>query len=694
MNDTEVSQVPPRGGTMKFTYASGARPLPGYTIKRGVGRGGFGEVYYALSDGGKEVALKLIRRNLDVELRGVGHCLNMKHPNLLGLYDIRKDDNDDSWVVMEYVSGECLEQVIARHPDGMPVAEVLSWIHAIGAGVAYLHDKGVVHRDLKPGNIFSDESVVKVGDYGLSKFISASRRSGQTESVGTVHYMAPEVANGRYGKEIDIYALGIMLYEMLTGRVPFDGESVGEVLMKHLTAEPDVRLLSEPYRGVVARALAKDPETRFRSVAEFLAGLPKPLTNGAAGVQPLALGIPVQPVARRVEGTAEPLDRRGAEPRVQGAYAPGSPAAPETVLVEVVEEEPVWKAVREACRQMRDAWNRANFNTATKIVLLVAAICLAFQSGAVLAPTAVGALVLYGVYRLVRAVVMARAGTATKVLVAAAAAPAVAAAVQPPRGLGAGDPRSPPAGGTPFQAARAEPQPAIVPGSPFVQGKAERRQVKRCEQARFALPWKPARERFTDLLGSMLLAAGMCAAVCTTMWLFLQERAGPEQFAWLALVSTAATWAVLIPSKAWEGAEGEPMFRRCILLVAGLAVGAAAFAIDRGLMVNLPYLSGAHLEGYQTALFEVDGAPNLRGYLAYFGFLFPILRWWKQADPLRTSRLSLLSVAICVFWAWLLGSAWPFPQPWGAMVAAATSVSIQLSSPWIAPQRRALKQAA
>ncbi len=75
---------------------------------------------------------------------------------------------------------------------------------------------------------------IKLGDYGLSKFISVSRRSGQTESVGTVHYMAPEIANGRYGKEIDVYALGILLYELLTGHVPFEGESVGEVLMKHL----------------------------------------------------------------------------------------------------------------------------------------------------------------------------------------------------------------------------------------------------------------------------------------------------------------------------------------------------------------------------------------------------------------------------------------------------------------------------
>ena len=151
----------------------------------------------------------------------------------------------------------------------------MAWIRGIGAAVAYLHDHGIVHRDLKPGNIFRDEGIVKVGDYGLAKFISQTRRSGHTESVGTVHYMAPEVAKGRYGKEIDIYALGIILYELLTGRVPFEGESVAEVLMKHLTAKPDLSPLAEPYRSVVARALEKDPDDRFRSVEEMLAALPR-----------------------------------------------------------------------------------------------------------------------------------------------------------------------------------------------------------------------------------------------------------------------------------------------------------------------------------------------------------------------------------------------------------------------------------
>ena len=117
----------------RFFYASGARPLAGYTIKRGVGQGGFGEIYYAVSDAGKEVALKLIRRNLDVELRGIRQCLNLKHPNLLSLFDIRQDDQGDTWVVMEYVAGDRLEAT-AGSPAQRPAAdEALAWIHGIGA---------------------------------------------------------------------------------------------------------------------------------------------------------------------------------------------------------------------------------------------------------------------------------------------------------------------------------------------------------------------------------------------------------------------------------------------------------------------------------------------------------------------------------------------------------------------------------
>src|SRR3954469_25193649 len=255
---------------MKFTYNSGQRVLDGYTLKRGIGRGGFGEVYYAVSDGGKEVALKLVRGgDGEVELRGMAQCLNLKHPNLLDLYDLRTDGKGDHWVVMEYVVGEPLGVVLNRHPKGLAPDLARQWLLALCKAVGHLHDHGIVHRDLKPGNIFLEDGQIKVGDYGLCKFMSSSQHVAQTGSVGTVHYMAPEVSTGNYHRHIDVYAAGIILYEMLTGHVPFEGESAGEILMKHLTSPPDLSKLPPAYIPIVGKALAKNPLHRFASMAEM-----------------------------------------------------------------------------------------------------------------------------------------------------------------------------------------------------------------------------------------------------------------------------------------------------------------------------------------------------------------------------------------------------------------------------------------
>src|SRR5437868_12067667 len=185
---------------MKFSYSSGQRPLDGYTLKRGIGRGGFGEVYFALSDGGKEVALKLVRGDQQIELRGVAQCLNLKHPNLVALYDLRRDPQGDNWVVMEYVSGEPLNAVLGRHPDGLPRELAREWFLGLARAVGYLHDHGIVHRDLKPANVFIENGQVKVCDYGLSKSLTNSQGTANTHSIGTVHYMAPEIASGKYNK--------------------------------------------------------------------------------------------------------------------------------------------------------------------------------------------------------------------------------------------------------------------------------------------------------------------------------------------------------------------------------------------------------------------------------------------------------------------------------------------------------------
>src|SRR5262249_23579850 len=120
-----------------------------------------------------------------------------------------------------------------------------------------------------PGNIFLESGIIKVGDYGLSKFISTTQHTAQTQSVGTVHYMAPEISTGNYNKQVDVYAAGIILYEMLTGRVPFEGESAGEILMNPLTSPPDLSRLPAEYAAIVGKALAKNPVQRYQSMAEL-----------------------------------------------------------------------------------------------------------------------------------------------------------------------------------------------------------------------------------------------------------------------------------------------------------------------------------------------------------------------------------------------------------------------------------------
>lgn len=253
-----------------YQYKQGDRPLDGYTIDYALGRGGFGEVYFAHSDAGREVALKAIQNHEETELRGIGHCMNLKSQHLVMIFDVKQGDDGTPWVIMEYVAGPSLRELLDDAPEGLGEEKAIYFMRELCQGIQYLHSAGVVHRDLKPHNVIFEDGVVKVGDYSLSKAITHSHRSGHTTTVGSVHYMAPEISMGRYDKTVDIYALGVIFYEMLTGGPPYTGESIGEVLMKHLNADLDVSDLKEPYASVVARAMHRDPEKRFQSVDELV----------------------------------------------------------------------------------------------------------------------------------------------------------------------------------------------------------------------------------------------------------------------------------------------------------------------------------------------------------------------------------------------------------------------------------------
>ncbi|MCC6492249.1 MAG: serine/threonine-protein kinase [Pirellulales bacterium] len=679
---------------MRFTYASGSRPLEGFTIKRGVGRGGFGEVYFAVSDAGKEVALKLIRRNLEVELRGVTHCLNLKHPNLIDLYDIRSDEHEDRWVIMEYVSGESLEDVIERYPQGMPREDVCRWFDGICAGVAYLHDHGIVHRDLKPANIFIDDGTIKIGDYGLSKFISCSRRSGQTESVGTVHYMAPEIANGRYGREIDAYALGIILFEMLTGHVPFEGESVGEVLMKHLTAEPCLEAVEEPFRDVVHGAMAKDPERRINTAAgraAMLRGVPRATREAFDTAQY------VRPLAGSGDGqghaASPPAGRGGARPRSKDRQDEG------IIAFFHRDPEPIWESVKAGAAATRKDLNFEQWTVTGKI--LFAGFCFFFFAAisAVLIPLLSMAACTYVGYRILRIIV--RASTVNP----------YPQAHSQPRDQGGNAPafaaverqnieREAPRADVPAHPVAAQAVPAPVQSRPWrKRGQAGWRQSA-YEQLRCCT----VRERASSLVGSML-AAGIIAPVAAVLICML---AAPESFSseftlWTATVATLGSWALMVPGQLAEGHVEDHIPLRFAQLLLGALVGVAAWALAQSLFLSLPASSEVApgpTDSFFGAVFRdrygpLDGGyrqglvqPQPGMYAAYFAFLFAVLRWWRLAEWTRMSRVSLWTIAWCGFIAWGMTFFWWFPQPIGLMLAVVIAFTIQLSSPWLSPSRR------
>jgi eukaryotic-like serine/threonine-protein kinase len=667
----------------RFTYPGGSRPLDGFTIKRGIGHGGFGEVYYATSDAGKEVALKLIRRSLDVELRGIKQCLNLKHPNLLGVFDIKEDSRGDHWVVMEYVAGDCLDDVIARNPNGMPTHEALAWFAGIAAGVGYLHDHGIVHRDLKPGNIFSENGKVSIGDYGLSKFISCSRRSGHTESVGTVHYMAPEVANGRYGKEIDIYALGIILYEMLTGRLPFEGESVGEVLMKHLTAKPDVSMLDEPYRSVIAKALEKDPDQRFSSVDEMAARLPIDHRSAVLPQARVTRPAPAGSNGSAKPGTAGVLGGTGVSPVENATTGPaGCPFVPP--VAGRADEEPILRGVRDVVRSFRE-WRR-DLNPGAQAALMVVIVLVAFGTAQFWLPLAMLALILYGIYRVIRAIVLAGSGT-----------PATRRPATPVGSAGVSGEDVGATGVSPV-VPNGTPAASATSATPNVPRKHYRR-FRHHEEAVRAMIVKPVYERLVDLLGSLLLAALVAtittlvtATVVTVLCadvLPVDSYFHPEVFAYMLLVSIAGAWAVLIPSKSWEGTEGDPLVRRFVMMTLGIVLGGVAWGFMQLLTVAAGQLEG--FPEYHLAMFRYSSAHGpfpLLTCLVAFGTLMLLARWWRQADPLRPARLSLWSMAASMIAAILVAAVWQ-THGWALVtIAGIMSVSIQIASPWVNPRLR------
>src|SRR5262245_39987002 len=297
-------------------------------------------------DLGRRVALKVLdeRHAQDEQFverfrREAMSAAVLSHPNIVAVYD-RGEANGTYYIAMEYLEGKTLKElIVARGPT--PVRVAIDYARQILAALDFAHRNGIVHRDIKPHNvIIAPDGRLKVMDFGIAR--SGSSQVTEAGSIiGTAQYLSPEQARGASaGPAADIYSTGIVLYEMLTGSVPFTGDTPLEVAMKHLSSVPEPPSKKRPeiphnLDAVVLRALAKDPESRYRNAREMDADLARiaaglsisPATEEAATTVLSGAGIQAETEVTRI------ADRRETAPaRPPGYYAYERP----------VRRRPIW----------------------------------------------------------------------------------------------------------------------------------------------------------------------------------------------------------------------------------------------------------------------------------------------------------------------------------------------------------------
>lgn len=253
-----------------------------YKILDMVGGGGMANVYLAhdmILD--RDVAVKILRLDFanDEEFirrfhREAQSATSLVHPNIVNIYDVG-EENDIYYIVMEYVEGQTLKQYIQKNSP-LDVDEALGIMKQLTSAISHAHHNHIVHRDIKPHNILVDnKGTVKITDFGIAMALSATSITQTNSVMGSVHYLSPEQARGGMAnKKSDIYSLGIVMFELLTGRLPFSGESAVSIALKHLQSEtPSVRRwnpnIPQSVENIVLKATAKDPFHRYNSVDEM-----------------------------------------------------------------------------------------------------------------------------------------------------------------------------------------------------------------------------------------------------------------------------------------------------------------------------------------------------------------------------------------------------------------------------------------
>jgi tetratricopeptide (TPR) repeat protein/predicted Ser/Thr protein kinase len=343
-----------------------------YQIQRVLGRGGMGTVYEALDPLiNRKVAVKTMIPGL-VEnpelrtrfLREAQAAGGLRHRNIVTVYDLG-EDKGQPYIAMEFIEGTDLEKVIqAKEPRGL--AWKLDVLHQICEGLAYAHKNGIVHRDVKPANVrVTHDGDVKIMDFGIAQLQSSTMtKSGLV--LGTVHYMSPEQIEGqKVDHRADVFSVGAIAYELISGQRPFDGESLTAVMFRVMNEAPDTKPLATEYSpaldGVILKALARDVNARYQSLDDMATDLEAVLRQAGVERAPAADDRSAR-VTRLIEEGQKLLAKGDPEPalalaREALAAVPTDPGARE--LLRVAEGEALGRRVEREISEIKNAMQRA-----------------------------------------------------------------------------------------------------------------------------------------------------------------------------------------------------------------------------------------------------------------------------------------------------------------------------------------------
>lgn len=253
-----------------------------YQIIKSIGEGGMANVYLAydtILD--RNVAIKLLRGDLASDEKFVHRfqrealsASSLNHPNIVEVYDVG-EDSGDYYIVMEYIEGKHLKDLIKKRGK-LTASEVVDIMMQITDGMSVAHDSYIIHRDIKPQNIMILENgLVKITDFGIAMAMNATQLTQTNSVMGSVHYLPPEQANGKGSSlQSDIYSMGIVMYELLTGKLPFRGDNAVEIALKHLrepmpAIKEELPTIPNSIANIILKATAKNPKNRYTDAREM-----------------------------------------------------------------------------------------------------------------------------------------------------------------------------------------------------------------------------------------------------------------------------------------------------------------------------------------------------------------------------------------------------------------------------------------